>query len=86
MNQLISNALGIRQDRGDLILDPVMPASMDGLHFDYEFAGTPVTFVYHVTGNSVSRIVMNGASWRQSEWPILTVKAACGFQDSILKR
>ena len=38
-----------------------MPASMDGLHFDYEFAGTPVTFVYHVTGNSVSRIVMNGA-------------------------
>ena len=43
MNQLISNALGIRQDRGDLILDPVMPASMDGLHFDYEFAGTPVT-------------------------------------------
>lgn len=61
MNQLISNALGIRQDRGDLILDPVMPASMDGLHFDYEFAGTPVTFVYHVTGNSVSRIVMNGS-------------------------
>ncbi|OOC63831.1 GH36-type glycosyl hydrolase domain-containing protein [Paenibacillus ihbetae] len=60
MNQLISNALGIRQDRGDLVLDPVIPASMDGLHFDYEFAGTKVTFVYHVTGNSISRVVMNG--------------------------
>lgn len=35
MNQLISNALGIRQEEGNLILDPVLPQSLDGLHFDF---------------------------------------------------
>lgn len=61
MNQLISSALGIRQVQGDLVLDPVIPISMDGLQFEYEFAGTKVTFIYHITGAPINRIVMNGS-------------------------
>lgn len=60
MNQLISNALGIRQEEEDLVLDPVLPVSLDGLHFDFQFADKKVTFVYHLTGEAVQRIVLNG--------------------------
>lgn len=60
MNQLISNALGIRQEEEDLVLDPVLPVSLDGLHFDFQFAGQKVTFVYHLSGEAVQRIVLNG--------------------------
>lgn len=60
MNQLISNALGIRQEEEDLILDPVLPVSLDGLHFEFQFAGKKVTFVYHLSGEAVQRIVLNG--------------------------
>ncbi|NEU63338.1 amylo-alpha-1,6-glucosidase [Paenibacillus sp. ALJ109b] len=60
MNQLISNALGIRQEEEDLVLDPVLPISLDGLHFDFQFAGKKVTFVYHLSGEGVQRIVLNG--------------------------
>lgn len=60
MNQLISNALGIRQDQGGLTIDPVLPASLNGMHFDFEYDGVKVTFVYHITGASVSRVTLNG--------------------------
>ncbi|WP_028546593.1 GH36-type glycosyl hydrolase domain-containing protein [Paenibacillus taiwanensis] len=60
MNQLISNALGIRQETGDLIVDPVLPARLDGMKFDFQFAGAQVTFVYHIAGEAVHRIVING--------------------------
>ena len=48
MNQLISNALGIRQEAGDLILDPVLPVTLDGLCFEFEYVGATVQFVYHL--------------------------------------
>jgi cellobiose phosphorylase len=60
MNQLISNALGIRQEEEDLVLDPVLPVNLDGLHFEFQFAGKKVTFVYHLSGEAVQRIVLNG--------------------------
>ncbi|RUT46281.1 cellobiose phosphorylase [Paenibacillus anaericanus] len=60
MNQLISNALGIRQEEGNLILDPVLPQSLDGLHFDFEYAGASVRFVYHLNGSEVRRVRING--------------------------
>lgn len=60
MNQLISNALGIRQAEEDLIIDPVLPAHLDGLRFDFEFAGKPVTFVYHLSGSRAKRAVLHG--------------------------
>jgi 1,2-beta-oligoglucan phosphorylase len=60
MNQLISNCLGIRIDNGDLIIDPVLPGNLDGLHFDFKLNGTPVTFVYHLTGTEENSVRING--------------------------
>ncbi|WLD92808.1 GH36-type glycosyl hydrolase domain-containing protein [Alkalihalobacillus sp. AL-G] len=61
MNQLISNALGIRQEGGNLVVDPVLPAKLDGLRFEYRFMDRPVTIVYHLDQNE-NRIVVNGCS------------------------
>lgn len=61
MNQLISNALGIRQEGGDLILDPVLPDSLDGMRFVFRWSGYPMEFVYRLTGGkAVSRVTVNG--------------------------
>ncbi|WP_211749989.1 cellobiose phosphorylase [Paenibacillus sp. Marseille-Q4541] len=60
MNQLISAALGIRQEQGDLVLDPVLPAELDGLRFGFEFAGRKITFIYHISGNAAEKVMMNG--------------------------
>ncbi len=54
INQLISNVLGIRTHFDDVVLDPVLPASADGLTFDFEHAGRPVRYLYHVTGDGFS--------------------------------
>ncbi|MNJ49438.1 hypothetical protein D3C77_446680 [compost metagenome] len=59
MNQLISNALGIREQAGDLIIDPVLPSNLDNLRFQFEYAGKPVTFVYHL-GQDKKQVVING--------------------------
>ncbi|WP_339283117.1 cellobiose phosphorylase [Oceanobacillus sp. FSL K6-3682] len=48
LNQLISNALGIRQNNQDLIIDPVISSDMDGLHFDFMIMDKEVTFIYHL--------------------------------------
>ncbi len=48
MNQLISNALGIRQYDGNLILDPVLPNELDGMEFTYSYLDKPITFVYRL--------------------------------------
>ncbi|PLR77046.1 cellobiose phosphorylase [Bacillus sp. V3-13] len=60
MNQLISNCLGIRLAAGDLNIDPVLPDKLNGLQFHFKILDRPVTFVYHLGGNAVSRIVING--------------------------
>lgn len=60
MNQLISNSLGIRLEGGDLIVDPVLPQTLDGLRFDFRLKGYPVAFVYHLSGQPVSRVTVNG--------------------------
>ncbi|PYE50754.1 cellobiose phosphorylase [Paenibacillus barcinonensis] len=60
MNQLISNALGIRQEGGNLVIDPVLPAELDGMQFEFEYAGEPVTFIYHLSEGAVSRVAVNG--------------------------
>ncbi len=51
MNQLISNALGIRIEDGRLIIDPVLSDELDGLRFEFRIIGLPVTFVYSLTDN-----------------------------------
>ncbi|MFZ3577192.1 GH36-type glycosyl hydrolase domain-containing protein [Virgibacillus sp. DJP39] len=61
MNQLISNTLGIRQEKGNLIVDPVLPDKLDGLQFTFMFNKLPVTFVYHLSQDKKS-LVVNGQS------------------------
>ncbi|MDR0553598.1 MAG: hypothetical protein LBG76_02195 [Treponema sp.] len=62
LNQLISNILGIRAAAGSVIIDPVLPAELDGLRFDFAAGGNPARFVYHLSGKGrgVERICVNG--------------------------
>jgi cellobiose phosphorylase len=60
MNQLISNCLGIRLDGEDLIIDPVLSQDLNGLEFQFTVKNQPVAFIYHVEGNAVRRVVVNG--------------------------
>ncbi|NBD27406.1 GH36-type glycosyl hydrolase domain-containing protein [Paenibacillus glycinis] len=60
MNQLISNGLGIRQEGGDLVLDPVLPADMDGLRFRFRWNGRPIAFRYDIGGETVTAVTVNG--------------------------
>lgn len=60
LNQLISNALGIRREGNQLVVDPVLPSSLDGLVFDFAFDGKPATFKYRLGGTN-KKVVINGA-------------------------
>ncbi|MEL3974320.1 amylo-alpha-1,6-glucosidase [Rossellomorea oryzaecorticis] len=60
MNQLISNALGVRQEGEDLVIDPVLPENLDGLTFEFKYHHHPVTFVYHLGSSDGKRVVVNG--------------------------
>ncbi|WP_188496522.1 GH36-type glycosyl hydrolase domain-containing protein [Pullulanibacillus pueri] len=59
MNQLISNVLGIRMDSEQLVIDPVLPHSLDGLEFQFKILNTPITFCYHLNHKNKD-IVING--------------------------
>ena len=41
------------EEQGDLVIDPVLPTELDGLHFDFQYAGMKITFIYHITGGPV---------------------------------
>jgi cellobiose phosphorylase len=61
MNQLISHALGIRQEAGELVIDPVLPKKLNGLKFNFKFWGHPITFIYKITaGRTVKGVLING--------------------------
>ncbi|RUS49000.1 GH36-type glycosyl hydrolase domain-containing protein [Cohnella sp. AR92] len=60
MNQLISNVLGIREEEGDLIVDPVLPAELDGTRFDFEYGGKPISFVYRIKDGIVGSVAIAG--------------------------
>jgi len=51
LNQLISNVLGIRFAKDTIIIDPVLPAFLDGLTLDYTCFGKPTRFVYEYRKN-----------------------------------
>ncbi|GAB2567665.1 GH36-type glycosyl hydrolase domain-containing protein [Gracilibacillus alcaliphilus] len=59
LNQLISNALGIREMPDYVIIDPVIETDLDGLQFEFQCLNKPVTFVYH-TGASQRKVIVNG--------------------------
>ncbi len=53
LNQLVSNILGVRFLEDDLVIDPVLPAELDGVRFKYNCFGKDITFNYHInTDNS----------------------------------
>ena len=47
---VVSRLLGLRIEYGNVVLDPVLPRSLDGLQASLRFRGRPVTFVYRVSG------------------------------------
>lgn len=59
MNQLISNALGIRQLDEGLVIDPILPADFDGLEFNFKVNGKAVTFKYHLA-QADRKVTING--------------------------
>ncbi len=54
INQLISNVIGVRMSFDDVVLDPVLPRSADGLTFDFEYDGRQVRYLFHVAGDGYS--------------------------------
>lgn len=61
MNQLISNALGIRQSEGEMVIDPILPAKLDGMQFEFMWNGLPVTFVYRISAaKQITKVTVNG--------------------------
>ncbi|GGC77819.1 hypothetical protein GCM10007216_05440 [Thalassobacillus devorans] len=66
MNQLISNCLGIREEEGDLVIDPVLPDEFDGLTFDFQWHGQAVTFNYHFNDGE-KRVAINGQPAENAE-------------------
>jgi cellobiose phosphorylase len=59
---IVSRLLGLRVESGMVIIDPVMPRSMDGLSASLTLMGHPVTFRYAVKeGNFAPRVItING--------------------------
>ncbi|XJZ27752.1 GH36-type glycosyl hydrolase domain-containing protein [Bacillota bacterium Lsc_1132] len=60
MNQLITNCLGIRLDGEDLIIDPVLPKHLNGLELQFKLKNRQVTFIYHIEGQAVKQVSVNG--------------------------
>jgi cellobiose phosphorylase len=45
---IVSRLLGLRNEFGDIIVDPVIPHSLDGLSASIDFMGHSVTFIYEI--------------------------------------
>ena len=68
MNQLISNCLGIRQESGDLVLDPVLEERFDGLKFTFTYMNKQVIFVYRFSQGD-QKVMVNGETVNYEETP-----------------
>ena len=68
-NILISSILGLRTQFDDIIIDPVLPRSLDGLVFDYDYKKRKVRYHYHVKTREYSprSVSINGV-------PVKTMK------------
>ncbi|HEY3334316.1 MAG TPA: hypothetical protein VGK16_03690 [Candidatus Limnocylindrales bacterium] len=64
LNKLIAHVLGVRIAWDDVVFDPVLPSDADGLEFDFEYEGRPVTYRYHVSGGGFSprEVRVNGTA------------------------
>ena len=59
---IVSKLLGLRKEYGNVILDPVIPKSLDGFSASMDFMGRPTTFIYAVkeTGRGPKAVFING--------------------------
>ena len=69
MNIMISSILGLSTQFDDIIIDPVLPRSLDGLVFDYDYEKRKVRYHYHVKTREYSprSVSINGV-------PVKTMK------------
>lgn len=51
--QMVSSVLGIRFRKDGLVIDPVLPASLNGLELSLECFGRTILFVYHISGSAL---------------------------------
>ncbi len=56
LNKIRSCLLGLRESFGDIIFDPVLPRSLDGLTADTHLLGRPVHLVYTVRSGNFSPV------------------------------
>ncbi|MBI2515537.1 MAG: cellobiose phosphorylase [Opitutae bacterium] len=63
LHKVRSCLLGVRESFGDVVIDPVLPRSLDGLTADTQLLGRPVRLVYSVKSgtSSPAAIRVNGA-------------------------
>jgi len=59
---IVTRLLGLRTEAGNVIIDPVIPHSLDGLSASMNFMGHPVTFIYSIKDGCFSprAISING--------------------------
>jgi cellobiose phosphorylase len=59
---VITRLFGIRRSFGRIVLDPVLPPSLDGTQLTFDWNGKQVRWIYHVKGQSYAptRLLVNG--------------------------
>ncbi|ERI92995.1 hypothetical protein HMPREF1982_01985 [Clostridiales bacterium oral taxon 876 str. F0540] len=59
IRQLVSNVLGIRFNKEGLIIDPVLPAELDGLKFTYQCFGRALHFEFRISEAGTTKACNN---------------------------
>ncbi|HNP31433.1 MAG TPA: hypothetical protein PKK23_20465, partial [Nitrospirales bacterium] len=63
INQIVSNFLGLRLSFDDVVIDPVLPKLLDGLHLTFAINEKPITVIYSIAGDApvmVQSVTING--------------------------
>ena len=56
---LLQSFLGLRWERSILVVDPVIPKSLNGLRVEMKLGGYPVEVIYHIEGYGYGPRVVN---------------------------
>jgi cellobiose phosphorylase len=63
INQIVSHFLGLRLSYDDVVIDPVLPKQLDGLHFTFAINEKPIIVIYSIASDaraSVQSVTING--------------------------
>ena len=97
LHTLRAALLGVRESFDDVVFDPVLPRSLDGLVARLRLHGRPVEIRYRVTGavHGPSRIRVNGApvpletreenAYRPGGWRVPSAKLALGDAANVIE-